>query len=311
MRYFHPYLLKYKYLGFILFILSLSGCVSSSNESALPKIVCTTGMLGDAAKQLLQENADVTVLMGPGVDPHLYKASQGDIATLTNAEVIVYNGLHLEGKMGEIFEKLSRTKTVLAAAEVLSEEDLISAADFSSIHDPHVWFDVAKWTKVVKGLSAELQKLYPAIKDSIAFRESAYVKELEKLDTFCKTQISVIPKEQRVLVTAHDAFKYFGQAYEIQVMGLQGISTTAEYGLQDVSNLVTYISENKIKAIFVESSVSPKSIEAVIEGCKARGHEVKLGGELYSDALGKSGTPEGTYLGMVKHNVEVISKALR
>lgn len=295
---------------FLILVLSI-GCSEASKKNDTPKIVCTTGMLGNAAKQLLQNDAEVTVLMGPGVDPHLYKASQGDISTLSNADVIIYNGLHLEGKMGEIFEKLSSTKTVLAAAEVLSEEDLISATDFSSIHDPHVWFDVAIWTKVVKSISADLQKLYPNLKDSIAYRESAYVAQLTNLDAFCKKQISEIPENQRVLITAHDAFKYFGKAYNIQVKGLQGISTTAEYGLQDISNLVSYISDNKIKALFVESSVSPKSIEAVMEGCKARGHEVKLGGELFSDALGKSGTPEGTYLGMVKHNVEIISGALR
>lgn len=289
----------------------LAGCQQAPNDNALPKISCTTGMLGDAVQHLLKDDAEVSVLMGPGVDPHLYKASQGDIVTLSQANAIVYNGLHLEGKMGEIFEKLSKTKTVIAAAEVLPENALINATAFSDAHDPHVWFDVALWAEVVKGLSVELQTLYPALQDSIQSRESAYLEELTKLDRFCKQRIMEIPDSQRVLITAHDAFKYFGKAYGIEVRGLQGISTTAEYGLQDVSALVSFISDQQIKAIFVESSVSPKSIEAVIEGCRSRGHKVQLGGELYSDALGKSGTEEGTYTGMVRHNVETISNALK
>jgi manganese/zinc/iron transport system substrate-binding protein len=305
-------LLSYKMLFALVGLATLSlSCTHTEVDDTQPNIVCTTGMLGDAVKQLMKNDAEVHVLMGPGVDPHLYKASQGDVVTLSKADLIVYNGLHLEGKMGEIFDKLSSTKNVIAAAEVLPESALISAEGFNNAHDPHVWFDVSLWTRVVGGLSAKLQALYPNIKDSIQARETTYLRALQNLHTQCLERIREIPEGQRVLITAHDAFKYFGRAYGIEVRGLQGISTTAEYGLQDISTLVSFITEQKIKAIFVESSVSPKSIQAVIEGCKARGHDVVLGGELFSDALGKAGTPEGQYIGMVRHNVETISNALK
>ncbi len=297
------------YIGLIALLWACS--CESAEEPGVPVITCTTGMLGDAVQKLIGNAAKVQTLMGPGVDPHLYKASQGDIRALSQAKVIVYNGLHLEGKMGEIFSKLSANKRVIAAAEALPQGKLINATGYNNAYDPHVWFDVRLWSHVVQGLSYELQKAFPDHADDIASREKTYLKELETLDDFCRTSLSKIPDNQRVLITAHDAFKYFGQAYNIEVRGLQGISTTAEYGLQDVSELVRFIVARKIKAIFVESSVSTRSIEAVLEGCRAQGHEVKLGGELFSDALGEAGSPEGTYVGMVRHNVQTISTALQ
>lgn len=296
---------------FALLVLSFLGCTSTPKEQHTPHIVCTTGMLGDAVKTLMGKQAKVEVLMGPGVDPHLYKASQGDVAKLAKADVIIYNGLHLEGKMGEIFEKLNATKTILPAAEVLDKDDLLSAEGYTNTYDPHVWFDLVLWQQVIAGLQEDLGQLYPELKDSINLRGDAYQQALEEMNGYCEELINIIPQQQRVLITAHDAFKYFGKAYELEVRGLQGISTTAEYGLRDVSELVDFIYTRKIKAIFIESSVSPKSIEAVIEGCREKGHEVILGGELYSDALGEKSKGTDTYLGMVRHNVDVISESLR
>lgn len=288
---------------------TLTACSETSKEETL--IVCTTGMIGDAVKHLMGDSVKVEVLMGPGVDPHLYKATQGDITLLNNADVIVYNGLHLEGKMVEIFEKLGRLKTTIAVGEQVDKSRLINSTDYVGADDPHIWFDVVLWSDAIAEVAGKLQKEFPTKTEKIAERLLAYQADLKKLDDFAKTQILSIPDSQRVMITAHDAFKYFGKAYGMEVRGLQGISTAAEYGLQDVSELVKFIVDRKIQAIFVESSVSKKSIEAVIEGCRERGHDVKLGGELFSDAMGSEGTPEGTYIGMVRHNVEVITEALK
>ncbi|WP_417600534.1 metal ABC transporter solute-binding protein, Zn/Mn family [Owenweeksia hongkongensis] len=276
-----------------------------------PHIVCTTSIIGDAVQNLVGDTIKVTSLMGAGVDPHLYKATQGDIAALTNADVVVYNGLHLEGKMGEIFEKLGKTKPTFAIADFVPKNLLINSTDFQGAEDPHIWFDVTVWVRGVNGLSKKLQETFPAYADSIEANRQDYAKELYYLHGRIVDQLNQISADQRIMITAHDAFKYFGKQYGMEVRGLQGISTTAEYGLQDVSELVKYITEKKIKAIFVESSVPKKSIEAVIEGCRESGHDVKLGGELYSDALGAAGTPEGTYVGMFDHNVKVITEALK
>ncbi len=288
-----------------------SSSETGTDEEGKPQIVCTTGMLGDMVQHLMGDSAEVKVLMGPGVDPHLYKATQGDIRLLTDAQAIVYNGLHLEGKMGSIFDKLQKQKAVIAAGDMVSPERLINSTSFAGAHDPHIWFDVSIWIEAMDGVSRELQKLYPDWKNYIQKNQMAYRQELEELHNFCISKIRSIPDSQRVMITAHDAFKYFGRAYNMEVRGLQGISTTAEYGLQDVTELVNYISSKKIKALFVESSVPKRSIEAVIEGCEGKEHPVQLGGELFSDAMGSAGTPEGTYTGMVRHNVNTIVNALR
>ncbi len=289
--------------------LSLTACSEATEEETL--IVCTTGMIGDAVKHLMGDSVSVEVLMGPGVDPHLYKATQGDINDLSAADVIVYNGLHLEGKMVEIFEKLGRLKTTISVGEQLDKTRLINNTAFVGAEDPHIWFDVALWSDAIAGVAAQLQKEFPEKQEVISGNLETYQAKLGQLDDFARNQIASIPDSQRVMITAHDAFKYFGRAYGMDVRGLQGISTAAEYGLQDVSELVKFIVDRKIKAIFVESSVPKKSIEAVIEGARERGHDVKLGGELFSDAMGSEDSPEGTYIGMVRHNVETITGALR
>ncbi|RAU81985.1 metal ABC transporter solute-binding protein, Zn/Mn family [Pontibacter arcticus] len=304
-----------KTLLLFLFIL-LSACTQVVDKGPVKpgermQVITTTGILADAVKNITGDAADVEAVMGSGVDPHLYKATQGDLNKLTEADVIVYNGLHLEGKMGEVLEKLSRLKTVVAATENIPENQLRQLGDGSQNHDPHIWFDVALWQLVVQHLSEELQKKDPANAALYKQNTTLYLQQLTQLDSLVKTEIAAIPVQQRILITAHDAFGYFGDAYKIKVRGLQGISTVSEFGLQDVSSLVNYIVANKIKAVFVESSVSPKAIEAVQEGSRQKGHIVKTGGTLYADALGAAGTPEGTYIGMVKYNVRIIVAALK
>ena len=251
-------------------------------------------------------------LMGAGIDPHLYKASQGDVKKLDDADVIFYNGLHLEGKMAEMFEALEKRKPTIAVSSYLKEEQLHAAPGQSQGgHDPHIWFNVKLWISAAEVIRDTLAEKDSAHASYYKERAAAYIKELEKLDTYAREQIALIPEASRILVTAHDAFGYFGEAYGLTVTGLQGMNTMSEYGSKDVSKLRDYLVENNIKAVFIESSVPKKSIESVIEGARQLGHEVKIGGELYSDAMGDAGTVEGTYIGMVKHNVDTIVAALK
>lgn len=275
------------------------------------KIVATTGMIANAVRIIVKDAAEVQSLMGPGVDPHLYKATYGDVNKLTDADIIFYNGLHLEGKLQEVFKKLARTKTVIAISDKIDRSTLTKIEGSTGSYDPHIWFDVQKWKQCVSFTSRVLQE-----KDTVHARyykqnTDAYLLSLDSLHTYTVEKISAIPKPQRILITAHDAFGYFGKAYNIEVKGLQGISTLSEFGLKDVSDLVNLIVSRKIKAVFVESSVPLKSIEAVVEGCKARGHQVKIGGNLYSDAMGDPLTPEGNYIGMFRFNVHTIVEALK
>ena len=273
-------------------------------------IVCTTNILADAVKNLVDERVDVKSLMGPGVDPHLYKATQGDLQLLRQADLIIYNGLHLEGKMGEILEKMSQSQAVLAVGDQLPKDVLIATTEFGANYDPHIWFDITLWIKALAIISQSLQVHFPDMKDSITSHYARYQAELYQLDQWVQDQILTIDPNQRILITAHDAFSYFGKAYGIEVKGLQGISTLAEYGLRDVSNMVDLITERKIKAIFVESSVNERSIQAVVEGSRKKGHEVVIGGMLYADALGAPDEASGSYVGMIKHNVSTIKNAL-
>ncbi|QMV40908.1 metal ABC transporter solute-binding protein, Zn/Mn family [Cohnella cholangitidis] len=290
----------------------LSGCGSGQKtfkDEGKLHVTATIGMISDVVREVGGDRVEVIGLMGPGVDPHLYKASQGDIGKLEDAEVIFYGGLHLEGKMTEIFEKMSKKKTVVAVTKNIPEQQLRSVAE--GTHDPHVWFNVRLWMSATETIRDTLIERDPDHKAGYQSRAEAYLAKLEELDRYAKEQIATIPKQGRVMVTAHDAFGYFGDAYDIEVVGLQGISTAAEYGSKDVTGLRDMLVERSIKAVFVESSVPKKSIEAVIEGAKKKGHEVKIGGELFSDAMGKEGTEEGTYIGMVKHNVDTIVGALK
>jgi manganese/zinc/iron transport system substrate-binding protein len=297
-----------------LLMLAFLSCNTDKKADHKPlklQIVCTTGMIEDAARNITGDAAEVSAIMGPGVDPHLYKATQGDLSRLTGADIVFYNGIHLEGKMVDVFEKLSQQKAVFPVSKGISESKLRKAPQFADSHDPHVWFDVKLWMEAVRYMSAELQKTDPKNAELFKKNTDTYLKKLDSLDQWVRTEIQSIPEKSRVLITAHDAFGYFGDAYGIEVKGLQGISTLSDFGLNDISSLVNLISSRKIKAVFVETSVPKKSIEAVVEGCKSKGHQVSIGGTLYSDAMGPKGTFEGTYIGMVTSNVKKMVEALK
>jgi len=276
------------------------------------QVVSTIGMITDVVQEVGGEEVEAIGLMGPGVDPHLYKASQGDMTRLDRADMIFYGGLHLEGKMTEIFEKLERSKPTVAVSREIDTSLLRSGEDAGGTqYDPHIWFNVKHWISATEMIRDALASYDPAHADLYKENAEKYIQQLKELDGEVRTAVAEIPQSGRVLVTAHDAFGYFGEAYGIKVMGLQGISTAAEYGSKDVSELRDYLVDNKIKAVFVESSIPTKSMEAVIAGAKEKGHEVEIGGELYSDSLGEPGSDADTYIKMVRHNVSTIVNALK
>ncbi|WP_018465709.1 metal ABC transporter solute-binding protein, Zn/Mn family [Calidithermus timidus] len=274
------------------------------------RAVATTNFVSDLVQQIGGERVQVTGLMGPGVDPHLYKASAGDVRKLTQADIVFYGGLFLEGKMVELFEKMPKA---IAVTDAIPRELLIAPkGGFEGIYtyDPHVWFDVSLWAYTAEAVRDGLSRVDPAGAGYYARRTRAYQARLRELDAWVKREIERIPPQQRVMVTAHDAFSYFGRRYGLEVRGLQGVSTVAETGTRDVQELAAFLVERGIRAIFVESSVPRRSVEAVVAAVRARGKELFIGGELFSDAAGDAGTPEGTYIGMVEHNVRTIVSAL-
>ncbi|MFJ7646716.1 metal ABC transporter solute-binding protein, Zn/Mn family [Lysinibacillus sp. NPDC097279] len=300
-------------LGVIVLMMLLFGCSAEKNETGKREgnVVATTGHIADVIKEIGGGHLTVTALMGPGVDPHLYKATQSDLSKLENAEVIFYNGLQLEGQMLDIFDQMSKDKTVLAVGDKLDKDKLLDSEDEGLLHDPHIWFNIDLWKQVVDAVTETLVKEYPEYKDDFQANETAFLKKLDELQTYAQERIKEIPEKQRILVTAHDAFNYFGESQGFEVRGLQGLSTEAEYGVKDVQEMVDFLVEHKIKAIFVESSVSDKAMKAVIEGAKQKGHDIVVGGELFSDAMGAEGTKEGTYVGMYEHNIDTIVDALK
>ena len=298
----------------ILFYLTilLGSCHQTKKEQiGKPTIVTTTGMIYDAVRQIGGDYVSAVSLMGPGVDPHLYKATQGDLQKLQSADLILYNGLHLEGKMGEVFEKLGRIKKVKAVSADISKDRLRASQLYANAHDPHIWFDVKLWQEAVVFVKKSLIEIDSIHQDVYEQNTLRYLKQLDSLHQSTINAIASIPESQRLLITAHDAFGYFGDAYNIRVEGLQGISTLAEPGLKDITVLVDLIVESGVKAVFIETSVSERAINAVIEGCQQRGHTVTIGGSLYSDAMGPFGEFEGTYIGMVSSNVSKIVSALK
>jgi len=281
-----------------------------ANSVSTLRAVCTTGMVADMVAMVGGDKVSATPLMGEGVDPHLYKPSPADVRLLADADVVFYNGLHLEGKMGELLEQLSKTKPVVAITRSIPEPDLLSPDGAAGTHDPHVWFDVSLWARTIPAVKDGLAAARPAHAAEFTQRADAYAASLAALHEKTKAAIATIPAESRILVTAHDAFGYFARAYGLEVHAIQGISTESEAALKDINALVDLLVTRKVPAVFVESSVPRKNIEALIEGCAARGHTVRIGGELFSDAMGAKGTPEGTYPGMVEHNVRTIVEAL-
>jgi manganese/zinc/iron transport system substrate-binding protein len=297
--------------------LLLAGCGGggggggTAGRSGPLRVVSTIGMIADAARVVGGDHVSVHGLMGPGVDPHLYKATEGDLERLSGADLILYNGLNLEGKMGDILVKMSARRPTVRVTERIPDSLLREPPEFQGHYDPHVWFDVALWRHAVAGVRDALIAADPAHRQDFERAAAAYADTLTELDAWVRARIAEIPPERRVLVTAHDAFGYFGRAYRIEVVGLQGISTVSEFGLADVRRLVDVIVTRRVKAVFIESSVSRRNVDAVVEGCRARGHAVAVGGTLFSDAMGPAGTPEGSYVGMVRANVNTIVGALR
>ncbi|HEU0016328.1 MAG TPA: zinc ABC transporter substrate-binding protein [Longimicrobium sp.] len=273
-------------------------------------VVTTIGMIRDVVENVGGEHVHVIGLMGPGVDPHLYKASEGDVRRLFRADVIFYGGLHLEARMGEVLEEMNaRTRTV-AVSSAVPGDLLLAPPEFKGAFDPHVWFDVRMWSMTVDTVAATLAAADPPNAAAYRANAQAYRAELERLHAYVREQARRVPEERRVLITAHDAFNYFGRAYGFQVRGLQGISTASEAGTADVQALATFIARRRIPAVFVESSIPRRTIEAVQEAVRAQGFDVHIGGSLFSDAMGNPGTPQGTYAGMVRHNIDTIVGAL-
>ncbi|NBB73449.1 MAG: zinc ABC transporter solute-binding protein [Bacteroidetes bacterium] len=276
------------------------------------RVVATTNIIGDLVRQVAGDRVALTTLMGPGVDPHLYKASEGDVQRMAEADVVLYNGLDLEGKMTEVFEQMARRQitTVALADDAVPDSLRIASAEYVGNHDPHVWFDVALWARVTRHVGEVLAQKDTAHADLYRSNAEAYVQRLDSLDRYVTAQAKRVPAAQRVLITSHDAFSYFGRAYAFDVRGLQGISTSSEAGAGDVQALADFVVERRIPALFVETSVSPRGIQAVREAVRAKGFEVRVGGTLYGDALGDAGTPEGTYVGAVRHNIDTIVQGL-
>jgi manganese/zinc/iron transport system substrate-binding protein len=295
-------------LAIVLFAASLSQAIPYKGKYPI-RAAATVGMVADIVREVAGERAAVTNIIGSGVDPHVYSPTRSDVAVLLKSDIIFYAGLLLEGQMADILVKVSRKRPVFAVTELLQQDYLIH--DSATAHnDPHVWMDVQGWMKAVQVVVDAMVEFDPPHADEYRSRAVAYQERLKRLDDYAKSAIASIPADQRVLITAHDAFNYMGRAYGIEVMGIQGLSTESEAGLKDINRLVDLLVERGIPAVFVETSVSDKNVKALIEGAASRGHTVVIGGELFSDAMGPPGSYEGTYEGMIDHNVTVITRAL-
>ena len=298
--------------------MALSGASCSNENTVLSlenrtypyKIAATVGMVADIVAQVAGDKATVNGIIGTGVDPHLYKPTRNDVSEFMDADVVFYSGLMLEGKMTDPLIKVGRSKKVYAVTELVDEATLLEPEEFAGHYDPHLWMDVSGWMEAVTAVAQSLAEYDPVHSQPYKQNAQRYNVQLKELHEYAQRSIASIPKQSRVLVTAHDAFNYFGQAYDIEVRGIQGISTESEAGLEDIRQIVDLIVARGVKAVFVESSVSRKNVLALQEGVAARGREVVIGGELFSDAMGHSGTYEGTYIGMIDHNVTVIARAL-
>lgn len=273
-------------------------------------VVATTGMIADAARQVGGDLVTVKALMGPGVDPHSYRQTRSDIVAMTRADLVLWHGLYLEAQLEEVLMDLGRTRTVVAAGEAVPEAERIAHPDYEGRFDPHVWMDPDLWRHVVLAVRDALITARPEAEAIFAANAEAHLADLSRLSDYAARSLSSVPQEARILLTAHDAFGYFGRKHGFEVLGIQGISTESEAGLNRIGELVDLLADRQIGAVFVETSVSDRNIRALIEGAAARGHEVRVGGEVFSDAMGPEGTYEGTYLGMIDHNITTIAGAL-
>ncbi|AMB98644.1 manganese transporter [Aerococcus urinaehominis] len=290
-----------------------AGKEAASSQNGQPtRVVATTTMISDLVKVIGGDHVEVEGLMGPGIDPHGYQATAEDNRKLQEADVAVYNGLHLEGQMGEIFEALEQSDTkTICLEDGLDETKLLASEDASMNHDPHIWFSVARWKEAADHVTKELSAYDPDNAADYQANNEAYQKELDELDTYIKERVAEVPADKRYLVTAHDAFNYFGKDYNFDVVGIQGLNTQTEAGTADFSELAQFIADKGIKSVFVESSVPKRNIEALQEAVKAKGHEVGIGGELYSDSLGDASAGTDTYITMYKANIDTIVDALK
>jgi manganese/zinc/iron transport system substrate-binding protein len=298
------------FLGLTMAAAVLAAIGSAAVAQTQIKVVATTGMIADAARVVGGDLVQVRALMGPGVDPHAYRQTRSDIVAMTRADLVLWHGLYLEAQMEDFFHDLARNRNVVAVAEAISKERLLAHDDYADKYDPHIWMNPTIWADVVAEVTRALSETYPDGAAVFAQNAAAYTQDLTQLATYADDTLSGVQPEARVLLTAHDAFGYFGAAYGFDVIGIQGISTESEAGLNRISALVDMIVERNIGAVFVETSVSDRNMRALIEGAAARGHTVRVGGELFSDAMGADGTYEGTYLGMIDHNVTIIAAAL-
>lgn len=296
----------------VLLLVTITACAPGERKTDADdrsiRVVTTTTLLADLAREIGGDHVSVQSLMGPGVDPHLYRASEGDVARMSRADLILFNGLGLEGRMGEVLARLGDRAHPLA--EDIPADRRLHSPDFEGSFDPHIWMDVSLWQVAARALAEHFAGMDPENADDYRERASDYIDQLSSLDIFVRERMAEIPDQQRVLVTAHDAFGYFGRAYDIDVRGLQGISTATEAGTADVQQLAAFVAERRIPALFVETSVSPRAVEAVRQAVRSRGFDVVIGGDLYSDALGGAGSGAETYEGMLRHNVDTIVDAL-
>ncbi len=289
-----------------------SGAATGKAESGGNRIeaVATVGMVADIVRQIGGERVRVSQICGSGVDPHLYKPTRDDVKTIMSADVVFYSGLMLEGKMTDTLVKVARSKPVIAVTEAIPETSLLEPDDFAGHYDPHVWMDVSAWSECAGVVADSLSEFDPTHASEYAARSAAYRRQLAALHEYGRNAIGTIPTGSRVLITSHDAFNYFGRAYGLEVLGVQGLSTESEAGLQHINELVDLLVDRNVAAVFVESSVPRRNIDALVEGARSRGHDVKVGGELYSDAMGSNGTYEGTYIGMLDHNITLVARML-
>lgn len=300
------------FLFFLVFTLISCDKDKNTNENKKLKVVATTTMITDLVKQIAGDKVELNGLMKSGVDPHLYKATEGDINLFLEANVIFYNGLHLEGKLVELFEKMNkRGGNLFAISDGIDKSLLITSSNFANNYDPHIWFDIGLWKKAAEFVANKLAIIDTTNKEFYLESLKTYINKLDSTENIVKQKVNELPKEKRILITAHDAFNYFGRAYDFKVMGLQGISTLSEASVFDVQNLANFIIENDVKAIFIETSVPMKNIEALRQAVKSKGKEIKIGGELFSDSLGNTDKPEGTYIGMMIYNVNRIVNSLK
>jgi manganese/zinc/iron transport system substrate-binding protein len=298
-------------------LLTLTGCVAAPASGTEPignrrvRVTTTTNFLTDTVARIGGDRVEVTGLMGPGVDPHLYRASAGDVQALRGADVILYCGLQLEGRMGDLFADLAERRLTSAVTDGIPREQLLAPApDAGEEHDPHVWFDPSLWSHVSESIAITLIQRDPAHADGYRARLDAYLAELDVLDGEIAQRLTTIPPRRRLLVTSHDAFAYFGRRYRLEVAGIQGISTAAEATTADVERVARLVAERAVPAVFIESSVPRQTIDALLAAAAQRGARIRMGGELYTDAAGNPGTPEGTYIGMLRANADRIADGL-